>query len=181
MGILKMNREHRYNTLTPNYVKELKRAVDTMDIDDNIKMIYMVPQKGEHFSNGTDFRTILHYKEQNDMTAITDYINGLYELQTTMAKLNKPLMAVGPGHAFNSGAALLQTTAYPVTTLNSKISFNETSFGFIPHGGSTYFLSRLPGELGTFLALTGHSLVGREAVELNIVDDLIHSTKHYEE
>lgn len=43
LGILKMNREHRYNTLTPNYVKELKRAVNTMDIDDNVKLIYMRP------------------------------------------------------------------------------------------------------------------------------------------
>lgn len=158
LGILKMNREHRYNTLTPHYVKELKRAVDTMDIDDNVKMIYMVPQKGEHFSNGTDFRTILHYKSENDYNSITSYLNGLYELQTTIAKLNKPLMAVSPGHAFNSGAALLSATAFPVTTLDSKVSFNDTSFGFIPHGGTTYFLNRLPGELGTFLALTGFTL-----------------------
>lgn len=88
-------------------------------------------------------------------------------------------MAVSPGHAFNSGAALLQATAFPVSTLDSKISFNDTSFGFIPHGGSTYFLSRLPGELGTFLALTGFPLVGKEAAELNIVDDLIHGIKDY--
>lgn len=89
-------------------------------------------------------------------------------------------MAVGPGHSFNSGAALLSTTAFPVMTLDSKISFNEASFGFIPHGGSTYFLSRLPGELGTYLALTGNPLSGAEAAELGLVEDLIHKTEDYD-
>jgi len=27
--------------------------------------------------------------------------------------------------------------------------------GFVPHGGSSFYLSRMPGEIGTFLALTG--------------------------
>ena len=66
-------------------------------------------------------------------------------------------------------------------TLDSKICFNETSFGFIPHGGSTYFLSRLPGELGTFLALTGFPVQGKDAADLKIVDDLIHKTEYYED
>ena len=34
----------------------------------------------------------------------------------------------------------------------------ETGIGLIPDVGGSYFLPRLEGELGTFLALTGHRL-----------------------
>ena len=87
-----------------------------------------------------------------------------------MAKINKPVLGVAPGHSFNSGAALMQATASPTTTLNSKISYNETSFGFVPHGGATYYLSRLPGEIGTFLALTGLPISGVDAKEFGIAE-----------
>ena len=79
-------------------------------------------------------------------------------------------MSVAPGHSYNSGAAFLQGTSYPIATLNSKLCFNEVSFGFIPHGGSSYYLSRLPGELGKFLAITGLPLTGVDALEFQAVD-----------
>jgi enoyl-CoA hydratase/carnithine racemase len=65
VGILKMNREHRYNTLTPNYIKGLRRGIESLNIDDNVLSIYIAPEKGEHFCNGTDFRTLVHYKNEN--------------------------------------------------------------------------------------------------------------------
>lgn len=87
---------------------------------------------------------------------------------------------MAPGHAFNSGAALLAATGNPNTTLNSKLAFNEVSFGFVPHGGSSYYLSRLPGEIGTFLALTGLPITGVDAKELGLTNDIIHNPHEYE-
>lgn len=37
----------------------------------------------------------------------------------------------------------------------------ETKIGYCPDVGGSYFMSRLDGELGTYLALTGHTLTGR--------------------
>lgn len=56
-----MNKEHRFNTLTPKFIKQVSRGVETMYIDHSISVIYLTSTKGEHFSNGTDFRTMLHY------------------------------------------------------------------------------------------------------------------------
>jgi enoyl-CoA hydratase/carnithine racemase len=66
-------------------------------------------------------------------------------------------------------------------TLDSKLIFNDVSFGFVPHGGTTYYLSRLPGELGTFLALTGLPLTGIDAKELGLADNLVHFSGAYED
>lgn len=98
-----------------------------------------------------------------------------------MSKINKPIIGVAPGHAFNSGATFLQATARPTVTLDTKIAFNEASFGFVPHGGSSYYLSRLPGEIGTFLALTGLPITGVDAKEFGIVEEVVHYSEPYEE
>ena len=174
MGFLKLNREHRYNTLTPNYIKNIRRSLETLNNDEIVKLIYMSGAQGEHFSNGTDFRTIMHYKKQSDMPKIAQYLEDLYALQIETAKLNKPLVGVAPGHSFNSGAAFLCATGLPTVTLDSKLSFNDVAFGFIPHGGSSYYLSRLQGELGTFMAVTGLPITGIDAKEFGLVDGLVH-------
>ena len=85
-----------------------------------------------------------------------------------MAALNKPLIAVAPGHSFNSGATLLAASGIPLVNNGSKLAFNEALFGFVPHAGATYYLSRLPGEFGTFLALTGMRVDGSDAIKLRL-------------
>ena len=62
LGIVNMNREHRFNTLTPNFLRQVARGVETMHIDHTVNVIYLAAKEGKHFCNGTDFRTMLHYK-----------------------------------------------------------------------------------------------------------------------
>jgi enoyl-CoA hydratase len=90
-----------------------------------------------------------------------------------MASLNKPLIAVAPGHSFNSGATLLAASGIPMVNNGSKLAFNETMFGFVPHAGATYYLSRLPGEFGTFLALTGMRIDGSDAIQIGLAQTAV--------
>mgnify|MGYP002630263239 CR=1 FL=1 len=64
VGVVRLNREHRYNSLTPHFLKSVKRGVESFALDHSVKLIYLTPPKGIHFSNGTDFRTLLHYKAE---------------------------------------------------------------------------------------------------------------------
>lgn len=50
----------------------------------------------------------------------------------------------------------------------TEASFPETGLGYIPDGGSIFFLSRLEGELGAFLALTGFPIVNWDLVKLGL-------------
>jgi enoyl-CoA hydratase/carnithine racemase len=69
----------------------------------------------------------------------------------------------------------------PTATLDSRICFNEVTFGFVPHGGTSYYLSRLPGEIGTFLGVTGLPITGIDAVQFRIADKLVHLANEYEQ
>ena len=61
------------------------------------------------------------------------------------------------------------------------MAFNECTFGFVPHSGATFYLSRLPSEFGTFLALTGLPIHGTDAAKLKLVDGILQTSKHVED
>lgn len=73
----------------------------------------------------------------------------------------------------NSGATLLAAMGHPMTTLDSKVAFNEVTFGFVPHSGATFYQSRLQGEFGTFMALTGLDIFGTESIKLGMAKGVI--------
>jgi enoyl-CoA hydratase/carnithine racemase len=89
-------------------------------------------------------------------------------------------MTIAPGHSYNSGAGLLAASGIPSICEDSSIAFNECTFGFVPHAGSCYYTSRLPGDMGTFLALTGLPMTGKDAIKLGVADSLIELPKTYE-
>ena len=47
LGILKLNREHRYNTLTPNFVQNVHRGIESLNRDTDISTIFMSTHKGQ--------------------------------------------------------------------------------------------------------------------------------------
>ena len=64
----------------------------------------------------------------------------------------------------NSAASIFPVL--PFTFANKKTIWylNETSLGYIPDSGASFFLSRMKGELGTYLALTGAPLFAEDLV-----------------
>jgi enoyl-CoA hydratase len=68
---------------------------------------------------------------------------------------------------------LLAAAGQPMVTLDSKIGFNEVTFGFVPHSGATYYLSRIPGDFGTFMALTGIPIHGSDACRVGLSKGVI--------
>lgn len=80
VGVLRMNREHRFNTLTPGFASQVSRGVETMDMDHTVKLIYLTTAEGKHFSNGTDFRTMLHLRADGKDEKVASYVEDLYRL-----------------------------------------------------------------------------------------------------
>ena len=89
-------------------------------------------------------------------------------------------MTVAPGHSFNSAAGLLAASGLPSICHDTRIAFNECTFGFIPHAGNTYYASRMPGDFGTFLTLTGMPMTGKDAIKIGLADKLIDEPETYE-
>lgn len=55
--------------------------------------------------------------------------------------MNKPVVAIADGQSYNSGLSLLLASGVPCVTGDSRMAFNEVTFGFVPHAGATYYAS----------------------------------------
>lgn len=53
---------------------------------------------------------------------------------------------------------------FRVSTEKTAFAMPETKIGYCPDVGASYFLSRLDGEIGTYLGLTSQMLSGRDVL-----------------
>ena len=96
------------------------------------------------------------------------YLKTLHRTMYEASKIETPILPVLTGRTYGAAAVLAALSPYCLTTPYTRIKFPETGFGMIPVGGSSYFLSRLQLELGTYLALTGQEITGSDAIYLSM-------------
>jgi len=94
-----------------------------------------------------------------------------------MASVRKPYVAVCDGITMGGGVGLIAGAPFRVATEKTKFAMPETKIGYSPDVGSNYFLSRLDGAVGTYLALTGSILEGRAVFEHGIATHFVPSRR----
>lgn len=165
-----LNRGHKYNTLSEGVIYDFKRFLESYEVDDIVSAVWL-QNKGTTFSKGMDIKSILHNVENNNQEEAYHYIRKVYDFSMFLGSYMKPLIVLLDGEIANASAAIFASRPHIIATPNSKWSFNETSFGYITDCGASYHLSRMPFEMGTYLALTGHVLTGKEIQSLKLAFD----------
>ncbi|OWR45248.1 3-hydroxyisobutyryl-coenzyme A hydrolase [Danaus plexippus plexippus] len=69
---------------------------------------------------------------------------------------------------------------YRVATEKTLIAMPETKIGLFPDVGGSFFLPRLPVNLGLYLGLTGDRLKGKDVVKAGIATHFVSSKRLYE-
>lgn len=87
-----------------------------------------------------------------------------YRLNHLLYTYPKPVIAFMDGVTMGGGAGLALPATYRVATENTLLAMPEGAIGFFPDVGAGIYLSRLPGHLGKFLALTAARLDGAECL-----------------
>ena len=75
------------------------------------------------------------------------------------------------------GVGLSVHGSHRIATENTMFAMPETGIGFFPDVGATYFLPRLPGRLGVYMALTGARLGGSDCVHAGIATHYLPSAR----
>ncbi|KAJ8507483.1 hypothetical protein ONZ45_g10143 [Pleurotus djamor] len=88
-----------------------------------------------------------------------------FEMDYILAALQKPYVVIMDGFTMGGGVGLSVHAPFRVATEKTTFAMPETKIGYSPDVGASYFLSRLDGELGTYLGLTSQTLSGRDVFE----------------
>lgn len=89
-----------------------------------------------------------------------DYFALEYKLDHLIATYTKPYIAFMDGITMGGGVGLSVHAPFRIATENTVFAMPETTIGFFPEVGASFFLPRMDGRLGTYLALTSEQLKG---------------------
>ena len=123
---------------------------------------------GRAFCAGGDIRAIRAHALGGETADVAAFFREEYALNLAIARYPKPYIALIDGVCMGGGIGLSVHGAARVATEAALLAMPETAIGFFPDVGATYVLPRLPGELGTYLGLTGARMHGADAVHAGL-------------
>jgi len=175
-----LNRVEALNALTLEMVRLVSKALTRWEREADVKAIVFKGAGERAFCAGGDvkaaYTTGMDYRRDGtDERTITLFYAEEYRLNRQLFHYTKPTFAFMNGITMGGGFGVAGPCRYRIATENTTFAMPETNIGFFPDVGSTYFLSRFPGESGTYLALTGNNIGPHDALWTGAATHLINA------
>ncbi|HET7402516.1 MAG TPA: enoyl-CoA hydratase/isomerase family protein, partial [Usitatibacter sp.] len=99
-----------------------------------------------------------------------DFFIREYALDHRIHRYPKPVVALVDGIVMGGGMGISQGAALRIVGERTRMAMPETTIGLFPDVGGSYFLSRVPGRLGTYLGLVGPTMRAADALYCGLAD-----------
>ncbi|TNF61525.1 MAG: enoyl-CoA hydratase/isomerase family protein [Burkholderiales bacterium] len=180
VGCLTLNRPRALNALSLGMIREITAALMRWREDPQVLAVVIrgTGKEGPFgaFCAGGDIR-FFHQAALSGDPALEDFFTEEYALNHLVHTYTKPYIALMDGICMGGGMGISQGASLRVVTERSKLAMPETNIGLFPDVGGGYFLSRCPGRLGEYLALTGRVLNAAEALAAGLADLAVDSAR----
>ncbi|AYC31559.1 enoyl-CoA hydratase/isomerase family protein [Pseudomonas cavernae] len=169
IGHLTLNRPDGLNALTLPMIRALSQQLRAWAVDPTVVAVVLRASGEKAFCAGGDIRA-LHdsFRAGDDLHTV--FFEEEYALDQNIHAYPKPLVALMDGFVLGGGMGLAQGAALRVVTERVRMGMPETGIGYFPDVGGSYFLSRLPGELGLYLGITGVQIRAADALHARLAD-----------
>src|SRR5580658_2802668 len=164
VGRILLNRPRVLNTLTLDMVRVFTRALHDFAADPHVHAVVVEGAGDRAFCAGGDIRALRDGQLSGDRTGVEAFFREEYDLNLLISAYPKPYIALIDGICMGGGIGVSVHGPYRVATEHAMFAMPETAIGFFPDIGGTFFLPRLPGQLGIYLGLTGLRTTGADAV-----------------
>src|SRR6185369_730835 len=167
-GIVTLNRPHALNAVTHAMVRSLTAQLRRWAADDAVTRVLVCAAEGRAFSAGGDLRALYDLAQAGRHQEALEFWQDEYRLNALIKHYPKPYVALIDGIVMGGGVGLSIHGSHRVAGDRFNFAMPEVGIGFFPDVGATWFLPRLPGELGTYCALTGERLGADDAVAVRL-------------
>ncbi|XP_008052082.1 3-hydroxyisobutyryl-CoA hydrolase, mitochondrial-like [Carlito syrichta] len=175
-GVITLNRPKFLNAVTFNMIRQIYPQLKKWEQDPETFLIIIKGAGEKAFCAGGDIREVSEAGKTNQKTS-QDFFREEYTLNNAIDSCKKPYIALIHGITMGGGVGLSVHGQFRVATEKSVFAMPETAIGLFPDVGGGYFLPRLQGKLGYFLALTGFRLKGRDVYRTGIATHFVDSEK----
>ncbi|XP_075368554.1 3-hydroxyisobutyryl-CoA hydrolase, mitochondrial isoform X1 [Mycteria americana] len=175
-GIITLNRPKTLNALNFSMIQQIYPQIKTWEQDPETFLIIIKGTGGKAFCAGGDIKAITDAGKVGDRLA-QDFFRQEYILNNAIGTCKKPYVALIDGITMGGGVGLSVHGLFRVATEKTVFAMPETAIGLFPDVGGGYFLPRLSGRIGYYLALTGFRLKGRDVLKAGIATHFVESEK----
>ena len=173
LGLVTLNRASALNALSLDMIRQLTAMLRAWEDDDRIDAVLIHgaarPGKAPAFCAGGDIR-FFHQAALAGDARLEDFFTEEYALNHLIHGYPKPCIAWMDGICMGGGMGISQGASHRVVTEHSRLAMPETNIGLFPDVGGGWFLSRCPGRLGEYLALTGQVLHAADGIAAGLAD-----------
>jgi 3-hydroxyisobutyryl-CoA hydrolase len=174
---VELNRPKKLNSLNGSMARKIIPRLREWEKSQMANVVIMSGAGTKAFCAGGD---VAELAQQNNtpegQRASSDYFALEYQLDHLIAIYSKPYIAIMDGITMGGGVGLSVHAPFRIATERTIFAMPETTIGFFPDVGGSFFLPRLDGEIGTHLALTSERLHGVQAFYAGIATHYIDSS-----
>ncbi len=176
IGHLTLNRPSGLNAITLDMVRSLTQQLQAWSDDPQVHAVVLRGAGEKAFCAGGDIRSLYDSFKSGD-TLHEDFFVEEYALDLAIHHYRKPVLALMDGFVLGGGMGLVQGADLRVVTERSRLAMPEVAIGYFPDVGGSYFLPRIPGELGIYLGVTGVQVRAADALYCGLANWYLDSAK----
>ena len=169
IAFITLNRPAALNALSLEMIHLLRAAFAQHAADPDIRAVLVSGAGDKAFCAGGDMRAVYHsFKSSTPLHR--EFFAAEYPLDFLLYSYPKPYLVQMNGISMGGGLGIAQGSSMRIVGERTRMAMPEVAIGFFPDVGASHFLSRLPGSLGTYLALSGVQISGEDALYAGLAD-----------
>lgn len=176
-GLITLNRAHALNAVSHDMVRALAQQLAAWESDPAVTRVVVTAKGGRAFSAGGDLRALYDLGRAGRFDEMLGFFRDEYRLNAQIKRYRKPYVALIDGIVMGGGVGISVHGSHRVAGDRFSFAMPEVGIGFFPDVGGTWFLPRLPGELGAYCALTGERLKAEDGVAGGVATHRVPSVK----
>ncbi len=184
VGRIRLNRPRAIHALTPDMCDAINRTLLDWAADERVIAVMIDhlpaadgdPKLSRGFCAGGDIALIAN-SAKSDCAEAEHFFRLEYRMNHLLFVYKKPIVAFIDGIVMGGGVGLSLPARYRVATERTTFAMPETGIGLFPDVGGGWYLPRLPGRVGAWLATTGARIDGADCLAVGIATHYIQSDR----
>ncbi|MDK2917810.1 MAG: enoyl-CoA hydratase [Candidatus Petromonas sp.] len=176
IGWIKLNRPKKLNALSYDMIKLLYEQLIQWKDDERVAIIVMEGEGNKALCSGGDVRHLYDRKDSNLEEYAFGFFYTEYCMNMTMHCYPKPIVIYMNGIVMGGGVGVAVAGSHRIVNEKTKWAMPEMNIGLYPDVGGSYFLNKMPGHLGRYLALTSKSINAADVLYIGAADYYIDSS-----
>jgi enoyl-CoA hydratase len=176
-GRLTLNRPQALNALTHDICLRTEAALLEWRDDPEVAVVVLDGMGERAFCAGGDIAQVVRAGRAGDHALGRDFWRDEYRMNLLLSRYEKPIVSFMHGFVMGGGVGYGCHVRHRVVGESTQMAMPECGIGLIPDVGGTWLLSRAPGALGVYLALTAARMGPGDAVHAGFADAFIPETE----